>query len=171
MMPLNAAADPLSTVVLDIRSNENYAFRMCDAAHEWEGYATNAASLEKGCTSDRTCFFYKTVLDGCSSDGLGKFQKELTAQFLIQLGCNGVRFAQDTGNEASENSELIKRPHWKLSVELVPGYQKQVWNLRLSDPDTLISLAPPRGQGTPEEIARDVCSIASQRGAQVLGAK
>ena len=94
-----------------------------------------------------------------------KFVEELSAQFLIEPKCSGLRFAEYPGFETKLNREWMAKPHWMLVVPITPGYAAQDWKMNLSSAEALGIVS---GKGTAQEIARDVCSIANQSGAEVL---
>ena len=166
MLP-GARAEPLNLIVIDEGKDLLSALGQCERARDWEGYPNNSALLEKGCGSDGYCLYFKMVLHGCKFGDIGKFQKELTAQFLTQPNCKGVRIAQ-LGYDNPEKLDWMKKPHWTLNVDITPGETKHVWHMKPSDYEMRVSSSPPQGEGTAVEIVADVCAIAAQRGAEVV---
>jgi hypothetical protein len=86
----------------------------------------------------------------------------LNAQFAANLLCHGIQFTTLAGlyKEAGEGNALPK--HWTLYLYPSPGQDLQSWVLFKSDMENDF-----RGQGRPNEIAREVCAVVAGRGGMI----
>jgi hypothetical protein len=95
----------------------------------------------------------------------------MTAQFLIDPSCKGVRIARYSWWESTHKKTWMEGPHWLLKVDFTPtvtSHPKQEWLMKLIAPALdADNIEPPRGEGTSSEIAAAACSIANVHGAEV----
>ncbi len=107
--------------------------------------------------------------NACSVDPAAEalnFEDRLATQLAANLHCSGVFIAKYRGANFDHDKTIMdavqKRPHWTLIIDYIPGHQTQSWWLRLEGgPHT-------QGEGDPKEIAGNICSIVTERGAKIL---
>jgi hypothetical protein len=107
--------------------------------------------------------------NACSVDPAAEamnFEDRLATQLAANRQCSGVFVAKYRGrnfdHDKTTMDALQKRPHWTLIIDYIPGQETQSWWLRLEGgPHT-------QGEGDPKEIAGNVCSILTERGAKIL---
>lgn len=146
---VGCAKKPNSIVVLDQWWNTDYAKNMCGTL------------LPMG--------FNDPGLTACENQqaaALQEFERELLTQFAARPECTGVRmlgFKQPT-DISPEVDKAIRGQYWNLSINYSTQESlKQQWQMIRSPKGAAVQ----QGEGTPQEIARDVCSIVSGRGASV----
>jgi hypothetical protein len=94
------------------------------------------------------------------------FEDRLATQLAANRQCSGVFIAKYRGRNFDYDKTIMdtlqKRPHWTLIIDYIPGQVTQLWWLRLEGgPHT-------QGEGDPKEIAGNVCSMVTERGAKIL---
>jgi hypothetical protein len=107
--------------------------------------------------------------NACSVDPAAEamnFEDRLATQLAANRHCSGVFIAKYRGrnfdHDKTTMDALQKRPHWTLIIDYIPGQETQSWWLRLEGgPHT-------QGEGDQKEIAGNVCSIVTERGAKIL---
>jgi hypothetical protein len=95
------------------------------------------------------------------------FEDRLTAYMAIDPQCKGVRFVRrytgfPSGTNDSAFDVMQRGRYWMLDLNYTPGAKKQQWELDRLKPSTHA-----KGEGDPKEIARNVCTIATSRGAKL----
>jgi hypothetical protein len=95
------------------------------------------------------------------------FHNKLLAQFASNPQCtiSIVRFTDDKSDAAK--LEVFKQANWQLNIDFIPGAAKHNWRLSPLQSQEVIG-GPLEGEGDPEQIARDVCTIMTHRGAKIL---
>ncbi len=98
------------------------------------------------------------------AEALQDFELELSTQLAARPECAGVRVLGFKLTAISpEVAEAVKGEYWSLSLNYsTPDSKKQQWQM-LRSPKGAVR----QGDGTPREIASDVCSIVRGRGANV----
>lgn len=136
---LIGCSSPRPTVVLDSWWDVDYAKQSCNG--------------QSRCQSD-------------SIQAVHEFETGLTTQFAAQAACANVQFIRFNGpNIASKTAiDTTQKTYWSLSLNFTPGIAKQKWQMvKSSDRATVL-----QGDGTPTEIAKEVCAIVNGKGAMVL---
>lgn len=105
----------------------------------------------------------------CQSDpvqAVHEFEIELTTQFAAQAACVNVQFIRFSGPKEENKSanDATPKSYWSLSLNFIPGSTKQTWQMVQSP----IKTAVLQGDGTPAEIAKEVCAIVNGKGAKVV---
>jgi hypothetical protein len=74
-----------------------------------------------------------------------------------------------TDPELKNNSDALRRANWELNLNFAPGLTKQSWTLwphKDGEIDTKSSTM--EGEGDASQIAHDICTIITRRGAKIL---
>lgn len=155
------------TVVLDGWWNTDYAKGECQSANTWQ--RQNSALISQvGCSKVASCIEMMPVVEACQFDntgGVGDFQHKLATEFASNPICANIKFVVFAGPERASRAAnaAMKRAHWHLQFSFVPGAKMQSWSLtRLGQSNTAA-----KGDGSVEQVAKKVCAIASDVGAQV----
>jgi hypothetical protein len=104
------------------------------------------------------------------ASGVQAFHSKLLAKFASNPQCaiTIMRLSDDKSQAAINNSlEAYKRADWELNLGFTPGATKQEWALWPRQSGKIIG-ASLEGEGDPEQIARDVCTIVTRSGAKIL---
>lgn len=104
----------------------------------------------------------------CISDpvqAVHEYETALITQFSEQPECNSVKLVLFNGPEQSNKAvnDATKKMYWHLSLNYNTGSIVQVWQLLHSTSNSSVM----QGQGTPKEIAKEVCIIVNGKGAKV----
>jgi hypothetical protein len=88
-----------------------------------------------------------------------QFEDRLMTQFAISPDCKGAAFARYDGPDGKEPSAaeqaLMRRPHWELGVDFLPGSRTQSWSLQYLGEDNVF-----QGESATEaRMASEVCAI------------
>ena len=81
-----------------------------------------------------------------------------------------MRLSDEKSDKAiSNNLEAYKRANWELNLGFTPGATKQEWALWPYEPGKgIIAAGLLEGEGDPEQIAREVCTIVTRSGAKIV---
>jgi hypothetical protein len=80
-----------------------------------------------------------------------------------------MRLTEDKSDaEIKNNLEAFKRANWELNLGFRPGAAKQEWALWPMKSGELDPTGLLEGEGDPAQIARDVCTIMTGKGAKIL---
>ena len=95
---------------------------------------------------------------------LQNFELELSTQLAARPECAGIRvFGFKLTANSPEVDKAVAGEHWQLSLNYgTENSMKQAWQMYRSPKGTV-----QQGEGTPPQIASDVCSIVKARGATV----
>ena len=118
---------------------------------------------------------------GCKSDALERvrrFESHLQTQFAAQAGCHSVLYVSDA--KYLDDQQNRERGYWFLTIDFVPygliwpgtafgdlgpdKGRKQRWNIFFRREDMRL---PFSGEGTPSEMAREICTIVLGHGAKI----
>jgi len=93
------------------------------------------------------------------------FEVELATELAANPDCIGIQFVgwKGLGDANKAAIDAVQKEHWLLGLDYIPGAQKQPWWM-VRSPDHHPYM---QGEGSPNEIARNVCAIVNQRGATV----
>lgn len=97
--------------------------------------------------------------------GVRDFETELATQFSAQTICHSVQFIRFYGPENADKAAIdaTNKEHWSLSLNFIPGTSKQQWQMVQSAKKAFVM----HGAGTPNDIAKEVCSIVISHGGTV----
>ena len=95
------------------------------------------------------------------------FEAELLTQFAAQPSCKGIhvsKFSDPTKNpNIAASKDLSGGPSWSISLNFMAGAKTQDWAMVLGPDNRVVR----QGHGTPIEIARNVCAIIKNQGADI----
>jgi hypothetical protein len=146
----------------------DFAKETCTQANEW--HRENAPLIAQvGCSAVTACPEMIRRVEACATDvvqSVREFETELATQLAADPACSTVSFARFNGPDDADQAaaDAMQGPHWSLMLFFEPGAARQSWSM-LRSPD---QNAFTKGEGDPKEIARTVCSIIKERGAQLL---
>jgi hypothetical protein len=146
---VSCAEKPKTVIVLDHWWNIDYAKNTCGGL------------LPRG--------FDDPGLATCQNQqaaALNDFEFRMSTQFAARSECAGITvIGFDFPAISRAAQEAISGEHWALSVNYSTQDSKtQQWQMILSPVNRNIQ----QGEGAPEDIASDVCSIAAGRGARLV---
>ena len=99
------------------------------------------------------------------------FYSKLLAQFASNAQCSItiMRLTDGQSDVATKNDlEAFKRANWELNLAFVPGARTQEWALWPYNSGEIVASGLLEGEGDPNQIARDVCTIVTHGGAKIL---
>ncbi len=93
------------------------------------------------------------------------FETRLITQFAVSPNCSSVALSAYGGPAASSSAdEAVKKADWVLFLDYTLGAEEQNWTMQRS-----FGRKPAKGEpqffkaaGSPQKIARDVCTIANR---------
>jgi hypothetical protein len=160
---------PKPVVVLDGWWNADYAKETCRHANEWYRENTKFIS-EVGCDKTTSCREMMPIVEACALDPVQDvriFEEKLATAFASNPECESVQvvlFKNPYEGSKVASDALHEKHNWVLGLDYNPGARKQKWWMERPP----YHGAQPQGEGTPDEIAKKVCTIVSQRGAAIL---
>ena len=161
---LAGCSKPTPAVVLDGRWDVDYVKKVCVNVNKW--HQENAALISQvGCARVTSCRELMSIVGACAFgavEDMRWFETDLATQFAANAECRSVQFVYFSGPDDTSKavSDAMKKEHYFLRLDYRPAARKQPWSMKRSDRSALT-----QGEGTPEEIAKKVCSIAKKRGA------
>jgi len=99
------------------------------------------------------------------------FHSKLLAQFASNPQCaiTIMRLSDDKSDKAIKNNlEAFERANWELNLGFTPGATKQAWALWPMQSGHIVSSGLLEGEGDPDQMARDVCTIVTRSGAKIV---
>jgi hypothetical protein len=107
-----------------------------------------------------------------------RLENEVRSRMATNTRCQSVDvfrlndFKYDGENNITELADQMKQVHWDLFLEYNPGKTKHDWTLfPLAGGDVmggkLISSGTVSGEGTASQIADQICTIVTKRGAKI----
>jgi hypothetical protein len=153
---------PKAVVALDSRWNVDFAKETCRQADSWR--QANAALISKvGCAKITSCSEMMARVKACALDPVQEvraFDKDLARQFAVDKACSSIQLVY---HEAAEDNnkmpnDAVPKGHYSLWLNYIPGARRQQWRMIRSQE----RIAFTQGDGSPGEIAREVCSIVEQ---------
>jgi len=116
--------------------------------------------------------FARTCDSSPPEDQAAQFGRALRAEFATTEACQGVVFGEYKGSFEGKLGEIMKGPHWFLTVDFTVGETKHSWEMVLrpvdyTRPDTHVRISQTRDM-TAHEIAIAVCSAVAGRGAKLV---
>jgi hypothetical protein len=177
VMTLTACYDSSpTTIVIDHWWNADYAKGACETSKKW--LAENRSLINQiGCDTVTSCSEMMPQATACTVTtdpeiDVRLFENELTSHFSINPACRGVQVIRYEGpkktsakTEAALANVYRGSRYWSLAIDFVPGKDKQSWGITRGEDLVAITPGP---EGNAMEIARDVCTIVSGRGAKIL---
>jgi hypothetical protein len=154
-------------VVLDGWWNADYAKTRCETVNKW--HRENAALISQvGCDKVTSCQEMMPVVEACvldSAQEVRTFEDKLATEFAASPDCRSVQFVRfkNPDDQKETVSDAFRNKHWLLGLDYIPGAEKQQWWMERS-PDHNAHM---QGEGNPNEIARKVCNIVTQKGATI----
>ncbi|MGI8569214.1 MAG: hypothetical protein ACR2KT_09205 [Methylocella sp.] len=155
-----------SIVFIDAWWSLDYAKNSCWQVTQW--HQENRDLIKQlGCNAVTSCQELMPRVDACGNDPGPEvlyFFAQLAAQLASNTQCKGVQVTKYDGPNSATSSEAantMTKPHSTLIVDYTPGSPKQAWTL--SQRDTHMD-----GEGDPKEIAANICTIVTERGARFV---
>jgi hypothetical protein len=160
--------DPQVPVVLQGWRNLEHAQQVCERARNWQ-QQNRGRIAELGCERVALCREMTPLIARCVGDPAGEvraFEDELLARAAAEPKCKNVRFVRlnERSNPDEAARAVLQEPHWQLSLDYQPGDAGQRWGMT-DDPSRATF---PKGEGSPQEIAAEVCAVVIERGAKLL---
>jgi hypothetical protein len=159
-----------AAIVVDGGWSGDYAKKACKKAESLIDDDTMSRIRNFGCGAVAGCPERMAHLAACTT-GAGpkilahQFEDRLLTQFAISSGCKGAAFARYDGPNGKQPSaaeeEVMRRPHWELSIDFRAGSATQSWSLQyLGDAHVF------QGESATEaKMASEICTIVfGQRG-------
>ena len=164
---LGCRGDSARTVIVDGWWARGFAIQACAQTLAWQ--AEHGGDIEAlGCEGVEACPHLMPVLLACTTDSARRqarvFEWRVARALASEPSCAGLTVARYGGPAKPDVvvSELMRRPHWMLAVDYLPGLGIQSWTLLSSRGPTVAA----EGEGSVRQIARDVCaSVTGGRGA------
>jgi hypothetical protein len=124
-------------------------------------YAKNVCRQSKNYTEENQKTIDACLLD--DSGGIRDFETILATNFATNPQCKGVEFikANAPGQNTKAQSDALQGDNWSLSIDYIPGQEKQSWAV-LGPAHQLL-----KGEAISEAIAKNVCVIANGSGAKI----
>jgi hypothetical protein len=115
------------------------------------------------------CRLLDRPLEACKGDAEGAvhdFTDRLLTKVASNPVCSTVTFVwyRSPTETNKAQADAIHGEHWTLGIDFTVGNPTQSWWMKQSGNHVEIL----KGEGTPAEIAKEVCAIVSKRGAKVL---
>jgi hypothetical protein len=161
---LGCCADGPRIIIVDGWWARDFAVQACAQTLAWQ--SEHGSDIEAlGCDGVEACPHLMPVLLACTIDSARTmariFERQLVRALASEPACAGLIVARHGGPGEPDVvvSELMRRPHWMLAVDYLPGLASHGWTL-LSAP--YLSAKGPRvaaeGEGTVRQIAADICT-------------
>lgn len=102
-----------------------------------------------------------------------RLENAVIAQLAINTRCAGVSVfrenhpSYDGRNNYLDLTTQRKQFHWVLFLDYTPGQKTHEWTLFPNDADKPLN-GMLEGQGTPAEIADQICTVVTKRGANIV---
>jgi hypothetical protein len=152
-------ADAPRTIIVDGWWARDFAIQACVQTLAW--HAEHGGAIEElGCESVQPCPHLLPVLLACTADSARRqarvFEWQVVRALASEPACAGTTVARSGGPGEQDIvvAELMRRPHWMLAVDYLPGLGSHGW--------TLLSAKGPavtaEGEGAVRQIARDACA-------------
>jgi hypothetical protein len=162
---LGCRDDGPRTVIVDGWWARDFAVQACAQTVAWHREHHDAIG-ETGCEGIEACPQLMPVLLACTADSAltrsRTFEWQLARAMTREPVCAGLVIARHGGPHEQDVAlaELMRRPHWMLAVDFIPGLEQQSWSL-LSARDPSIAAD---GEGVVQRIAIDVCAAINRQG-------
>jgi hypothetical protein len=159
--------DPELIVVLQGWRNAEHADQVCQRARTW--HQQNRSRIgEVGCAPVAGCPEMTRLIARCDTNPIGDlraFEDELLARAAADPKCKGARMLRVADRNTPDQAAraALEKPHWQLSLDYQPGDPKQRWSMT----DDASRATFPRGEGSPHEIAAEICAIVIEHGAKL----
>lgn len=157
--------DSPRTVIVDGWWARDFAAQTCTQTVAWHSEHHGEIG-ELGCEAVQACPQLMPVLLACTADSARAqakaFEGQVARAIANEPACLGVLVARHGGPHEQDVAlaELMRRPHWMLAVDFIPGLESQSW--------TLVSAKNPSvaadGEGTVRRIAADACAAVNRHG-------
>ena len=148
-----AATTAARTIIVDGWWARDFAVQACVQTLAW--HAEHGGEIEElGCEGVQSCPHLMPVLLACTADSARRqarvFEWQVVRALASEPACGGVTVARSGGPGEQDIvlTELMRRPHWMLAVDYLPGLGIHSW--------TLLSAKGPdrrrrgRGRGAPD---------------------
>jgi hypothetical protein len=170
---LGCRNDAARTIIVDGWWARDFAVQACVQTLAW--HAEHGGEIEElGCEGVQPCPHLMPVLLACTADSAHRqarvFEWQVVRALASEPACGGVTVARSHGPGEQDIvlSELMRRPHWMLAVDYLPGLGIHSWTL-LSARGPIIAA---EGEGAVRQIAHDACAaVSGGRGAPRIGAR
>ena len=138
-------------------------------------HAEHGGEIEElGCEGVQPCPHLMPVLLACTADSPRRqarvFEWQVVRALASEPACAGVTVARSGGPGEQDIvlTELMRRPHWMLAVDYLPGLGIHSWTLLSAKSPTVAA----EGEGAVRQIARDACAaVTGGSGEPRIGAR
>jgi hypothetical protein len=155
-------------IVYDGWQTVDYAKGVCERTLAWHKEKKGLIA-QLGCDSIPSCNEMMPIVTACTStdpaQGARQFENKIVSEFLTSTSCKGITMAGYQGPQDSTKvsvAEAMQKPHWAFSANLIPGNEKQYWQVRHSK-----SGAYAEGTDSPSEIVQRLCTLVHGQGGAV----
>jgi hypothetical protein len=165
LMTLGCRGESPRIVIVDGWWARDFAVQACAQTLAWHG-EHNSDIEALGCDGVEACPHLMPVLLACTSDSARMlawtFERQVVRALASEPACAGVTVARHGGPGKPDVvvSELMRRAHWKLDVDYLPGLASHSWTLVSA---TLLPGRSPavaaEGEGTVQKIASEICAV------------
>ena len=159
---LGCRDDGPRTIIVDGWWARDFAVQACVQTLAW--HAEHGGEIEAlGCEGVQPCPHLMPVLLACTTDSARRlarvFEWQVVRALASEPACGGVTVARSGGPGEQDIvlTELMRRPHWMLAVDYLPGLGSHGWTLLSAKGPTVAA----EGEGSVRQIARDVCAAAT----------
>lgn len=162
---LGCRGESARIVIVDGWWARDFAVQACAQTLAWHG-EHNSDIEALGCDGVEACPHLMPVLLACTTDSARMlartFERQVVRALAREPACAGVTVARHGGPGGQDvvASELMRRAHWKLDVDYLPGLASHSWTLVSA---TLLPGRGPavaaEGEGTVQKIASEICAV------------
>src|SRR5689334_21884626 len=153
---------PKAVVALDSRWTVDFAKDTCRQADSWR--QANAALISKvGCAKITSCSEMLARVNACALNPVQEvraFHKDLATQFAVDKACSSIQlvYYEAAEDDNKIRNDAVPKGHYNLWLNYIPGAKRQQWRMNSQE-----RIAFTQGDGSPGDIARQVCSIVKQK--------
>jgi hypothetical protein len=156
---LGCRADGPRIVIVDGWWARDFAVQACAQTLAWQ--REHGGDIDAlGCEGVEACPHLMPVLLACNTESARtmarRFERQVVRALATEPACAGLTVARHGGSREPDvvAGELMRRPHWMLAIDYLPGLASHGW--------TLVSATGPavtaEGEGAVRQIARDACA-------------
>ena len=160
---LGCRGESRRTIIVDGWWARDFAVQACVQTLAW--HAEHGGEIEElGCEGVQPCPHLLPVLLACTADSARRqarvFEWQVVRALASEPACDGVTVARSGGPGEQDIvlTELMRRPHWMLAVDYLPGLGIHSWTLLSAKGPTVAA----EGEGAVRQIARDVCAAVTR---------
>jgi hypothetical protein len=153
------------TIIVDSWWTRDFAIQACVQTLAWHDEHGNEIEA-LGCEGVQACPHLMPVLLACTADSARRqarvFEWQVVRALATEPACGGVTVARSGGPGEQDIvvAELMRRPHWMLAVDYLPGLDSHGWTLLSASGPTVAA----EGEGAVRQIAREACAAVTGGG-------